>query len=172
MDLMKDVYNNNSLLILQGGGIIRLFHRTHECYIVAEGSFAGRFASIETNLVQNCHERRGLSPSISRDIQTEFSGDVSYQDMPHDERMLGSHIQQVEVEVYDHESSDRGDSELKYTLSSIRSDRLNRSKSVFSPEGSLKVSDQAVSYEAATIQKSSSITVDEDYQHVVTNDGK
>ena len=124
--------------------------------------------------MKNRHEREESSPSISirKDVQTEFSGDVSYQDMPLDECVLGSQTQLVEVEVYDHESSDQGDSELKCALSSICSDRLNQSKSVFSPEGSLKVSDQAVSDEAATVQKSLSLTVDEECQHIVTNDGK
>ena len=127
--------------------------------------------------MKNRHERgeyggRESSPSIRKDIHTEFSDDVSYQDMPLDECMLESHTQQVEVEVYDYESSDQEDSVLKCALSSLHCDRLNRSKSVFSPESSLKVSDQAVSDEAATIQKSSSLTEDEEYKHVVTNDGK
>ena len=171
MDLMKDVY---SLFILQGGGIVRFFHRTHECYILAEGSFAGRFASREAikDLAAKSHgERKELSLSIR---QTEFSGAAAYQDVPLDEQpvsqhMLGSHTQKVEVEV--HESSDQGDSELKCALSSIRSHELDKAASVSSPECSLKVSDQvAISDQAAITQKSPSCNVD--LTDVVTNDGK
>lgn len=160
----------SSLLILQGGGTVRFFHRTHECYIVAEGSFAGRFASIKVieGLKTKSHDERGeSSPSITKDVQTEFSGDATYQDSPAFQHMLGSHVQQVEVEVY--ESSDRGDSVLECApLSSIRSHRLNRTENIFSPESSLKVTDQA-----ATMQKSLTLDLtDGENQHVVTNDGK
>ena len=117
------------------------------------------------------HERGESSPSIRKDVQTQFSFDASYQDVPHDEHILGSHTQQVQVEVYDHESSHQGDSDLKCALSSICSDKANRSGSVFSPESSIRVSDQTVSDKAATVQKSSSLIVDEECQHVVTNDG-
>ena len=85
--------------------------------------------------------------------------------------MLGSHTQQVEVEV--HESSDQGDSELKYAPSSIRSHQLNKAESVTSssPESSLKVSDQvAISDQAATVQSSPSR--DTDLTDIVTNNGK
>jgi hypothetical protein len=163
-----------SLFISQGGGIVRFFHRTHECYIVSEGSFAGRFASIEAIkdlAVKNRGEREELSSSIS---QTEFSNGAAYQDVPLDEQpvsqhnMLGSYTQQVEVEV--HERSDQGDSELKCVLSSIRSHEHNKTASVSSPECSLKVSDQAAISDQASIQKSSSCNVD--LTDVVTNDGK
>ena len=167
---------------MQGGGIVRFFHRTHECYIIAEGSFAGRFASIEAIndlAVKNC-EREELSSSI---CQTEFNGEAAYHNMPLDEppvsqHMLGSHIQQVEIEV--HESSDQGDSELKYAPSSIRSHELNKAESatLSSPESSLKVSDQmAISDQAGITQRSPSHKlnvelIDGEYKHVVTNDGK
>ena len=166
----------SSVLILQGGGTVRFFHRTHECYIVAEGSFAGRFTSIEVIkdlTTKNPDESGGSSPSIAKDVQTEFSSDATYQDSPLDEQpvfqhnMLGSHVQQVEVEVY--ESSNRGDSVLESApLSSIHSQILNRTETVFSPESSLKVTDQA-----ATMQKSFTLDLtDGENQHVVTNDGK
>ena len=154
--------------ILQGGGIVRFFHRTHECYIVAEGSFAGRFASIET--IESIVQKRKESPrSIRNDIQTEFSVDLSHQDTP----LLGSHTQLVEAEVY--ESSDQGDSMVKSALPSIHSHELKRAKRMYSREGSLELYDQATSDHAGTIQRSPSLDVDlsdEEYQHVVTNDGK
>ena len=31
-------------IYIQGGDTVRLYHRKHNCYIVAEGCFAGRFA--------------------------------------------------------------------------------------------------------------------------------
>ena len=32
---------------IQGGGTVRLYHKRHQSYVVAEGSFAGIFASLE-----------------------------------------------------------------------------------------------------------------------------
>ncbi len=105
--------------------------------------------------------------------QTKFSGDAICQDTPLDgqpvpQHMPGSHTQRVEVEV--HESSDQGDSELKCTLSSIRSHELSKAESVSSSENSLEVSDQAFSDQAAISQRSPSHKVD--LTDVVTNDGK
>jgi len=31
---------------VQAGGTVRLYHRKRSCYVVAEGSFAGRFAKL------------------------------------------------------------------------------------------------------------------------------
>ena len=90
---------------------------------------------------------------------------------PVSQHMLGSHTQEVEVEV--HESSDHGDSELKCTPSSIRSHELNKAESVTlsSPESSLKVSDQvAISDQAAIVQSSPSRNAD--LTDVETNNGK
>ena len=91
--------------------------------------------------------------------------------------MLGSHTQEVEVEV--HESSDQGDSELKCALSSIRSHELDKAASVSSPECSLKVSDQVTISDQAAITQLKSPShklnvelIDGEYKHVVTNDGK
>ena len=161
-------------LFLQGGGTVRFFHRTHECYIVAEGSFAGRFASIEaieSVMVKNYNERGRTSSSSIRE-DTKIS-DVSYQKRPFDEqpvsqhKMLGIHTQKVEVEV--HESSDQQDSEVESALlSSIRSLKLNRAESVFSPESSYTV---AVTDQAATLQKLSLGFTDGEHEHVVTDDG-
>ena len=166
---------------IQGGGIVRFFHRTHECYIVAEGSFAGKFASKQAiaDLVEShSHIPPGPESSLTLrgDTETEFSTDTAYLDTPTptDENPpnvlgFGSHIQQVEVEV--HVSSDGGDSELECPqLSSIRSYKLNKAGSIFSPESSLKVIDRA-----ATLRKISSLTMDltdGQHQHVVTENGE
>ena len=90
---------------------------------------------------------------------------------PVSQHVLGSLTQEIEVEV--HESSDQGDSELKYAPSSIRSHELNKAESVTlsSPESSLKVSDQvAISDQAAIVQSSPSRNAD--LTDVVTNNGK
>ncbi len=31
---------------VQGSGIVRFFHRKHQCYVVGEGSFAGKYSSL------------------------------------------------------------------------------------------------------------------------------
>ena len=163
---------------LQGGGIVRFFHRTHECYIVAEGSFAGSFSSVEAikDLVESRSHKVDPEPESSlfmrADTESEFSIDTAYLDTPLDEQcpsILDSHIQQVEVEI--HESTDRGDSELQCPpLSSIRSYKLNRAGSVFSSHSSVRVTDRL-----ATLQKISSLTLDltdgQD-QQIVTDDGE
>ena len=170
---MKHIFTmSHNLLFLQGGGIVRFFHRTHECYIVAEGSFAGTFASREaigSLVVKNQGE--SSSSIVREDSKTEFSSDAAHQEPPFDEqsvsqhKMLGPHTQQVKVEV--HESSDQQDSEVECApLSSIHSLKLNRAKSIFSPESSLTVTDQA-----ATLQKLTLGLTHGEYQYVVTDDG-
>ena len=42
---------------MQGGGVVRLFHREKECYVSAEGSFAENQAVIEDGklkIINNC----------------------------------------------------------------------------------------------------------------------
>ncbi len=41
-------------IIFQGGGTVRLYHRKYEGYVVAEGSFAGVYASL--NEIRRVHE--------------------------------------------------------------------------------------------------------------------
>ena len=37
---------------MQGGGVVRLFHREKECYVSAEGSFAENQAVIEDGKIK------------------------------------------------------------------------------------------------------------------------
>ena len=38
---------------MQGGGVVRLFHREKECYISAEGSFAENQAVVEDGMLSS-----------------------------------------------------------------------------------------------------------------------
>ena len=38
---------------LQGGGVVRLFHRERECYVSAEGSFAENPAVVEDGKINS-----------------------------------------------------------------------------------------------------------------------
>ena len=125
--------------------------------------------------MKNRELKRKSYLSIRNGVQTESNVDPAYQDIPLPERpasqdVLGPHTQLVEAEV--HESSDQGDSVLESALPSIH---YHKAKRMYSREGSLEFCDQATSDHAATVQRSLSLNVDlsdEEYQHVVTNDGK
>ena len=153
---------------------MRFFHRTHECYVVAEGSFAGRFASIEAiSDLADYHidfgQQSGQSDSETGDVTSEYD-DTQFHEQPR--HTLCSHTQQVEVEI--HESSDRVDSEHECVpTSSICSSsyKLGKAESIFgTDQSSLKVSDQV-----ATMKKIPSISLDladEGYQQIVTDNSK
>ena len=155
---------------MQGGGTVRFFHRTHECYIVAEGSFAGRFASEEVirDLMES-HIQELEPESTPQGTGTVLGSNVSYLDTPYEEQSLhtlGGCDQKVHVEVHDEDRET-----FKHPpLSSIRGASMNRAGTYFSVESSLGVADRAT-----LLQKLSSFNLelesDEDHK-VVTDDGK
>ena len=89
---------------MQGGGIVRFFHRKHECYIVAEGSFAGRFATLKTieELVKK-REKYTSSLAIPETDKTHRMSTENNVEDPSESHpiTLGPHSQVVEVEVHD-----------------------------------------------------------------------
>lgn len=68
-------------VMLQGNGILRFFHRKHQCYVVGEGSFAGYFGFLPEvdedeeaeqveELLQSTIRKRSASPiSMARDLK-------------------------------------------------------------------------------------------------------
>ena len=118
---------------MQGGGIVRFFHRKHECYIVAEGSFAGRFATLDSIpelVVSREANETSLDPSNtnSANINTRSEEELR--------TTLGAHSQVVEVEVHD-----RGDNAEDEPLQSapIPSSSMHNIDRSFSLEDSLSL---------------------------------
>lgn len=67
-----------TVIFMQGGGIVRFFHHTHECYIVAKGSFAGKFASeVHMPLEDRSSQVR---PTLSRSLSLDSTSDKEFYD--------------------------------------------------------------------------------------------
>ena len=119
--------------------MVRFFHRKHECYIVAEGSFAGESATLEAtkDLVKSRKSVQDFLP-VTVSIGSRPKHRMSYLDPSPDEeqypKTLGPYSQVVHVEVHE-DSDDAANEHLQqgYTHEPTlgRRSRISRSSSCF-----------------------------------------
>ena len=114
--------------------MVRFFHRKHECYIVAEGSFAGKAATLEATedlvrrrmLVQDA----GPSTTSARIVDTGLVPNGGMDPSPLEEQSSDTYKEVVHIEVYeDTANSHKQMQQQSYARSPLESPSSSLSRS-------------------------------------------
>ena len=113
--------------------MVRFFHRKHECYIVAEGSFAGKAATLEATedlvrrrmLVQDA----GPSTTSARIVDTGLVPNSGMDPSPLEEQSSDMYKEVVHIEVYEDTANSHKQVQQSYTRSPLESPSSSLSRS-------------------------------------------
>ena len=166
----------------QGGGVVRFFHRKHECYIVAEGSFAGKSATLEATedlvkrrLYVQKREPSTSAESGSRNRMSDLDPSALEEQGPDHGRFGGAYPVVVHVEVHEDADDILSTIQQSHAYPRVESPRSRLSRSSSCTVGALDTELPIPLRKAASCDVEH--TESDDFQvvkdnKVVTNDGK
>ena len=157
---------------------MRFFHRKHECYIVAAGSFAGKFASLEVirdqmRILSSKRRRRSSDHEMSL-----HSDNVDSVDTPLETQIQTVHQQTVLVEVHNQDLDETEHSQPDVAVHPGIEHEMDTSKMVrgISFEGTLN--DGVTHHSSTALDRLASdnlnslSNIDNERAHVVSCDGE